>query len=473
MQKTILLLAGLVWSVSACDGTWSVEDGADENARATVFQNVRVLPMSGAGSLEGHSVIVEGARIAAIGPTSSTPAPEGARLIDGSGLTLMPGLADMHVHYWNAEEGALFVVNGITTVRNLWGAAVHFRFDTHAKGGDMVGPHVYTTGPLIDGPNPVWGDFSVLVESPEAAEAVVDAQFATGYAGIKLYEMLSEESYRAAVLAAKARGMKVSSHTPGSMTVEDLLALEIDSIEHLDGYAEALSGGRFDRGSMTPRTARLELWNHADEAAMEPLARRTAEAKVWNVVTLNVYTQLHQYAAEAEDFLARNEIRYVPPETMQFWRNAQESAGPAWAIVQEGEGARARFVKALFDAGAPLLVGTDTPNPFITPGYAIHDELDNLSKTGIPNDALLRMATTEAARYLDAEGKFGIVAEGARADLILVAGDPLTDLSVLRQPVGVMVNGHWRTREELIEVLEANAVEFERARKAEEDPRKQ
>jgi hypothetical protein len=109
----------------------------------------------------------------------------------------------MHVHYWNEEEGALFVVNGITTVRNLWGAAVHFRFDSRAKTGDAVGPHVYTTGPLIDGPNPVWGDSSVLVESPEAAEAAVDSQFATGYAGIKLYEMLSAEAYRAAVCAAK------------------------------------------------------------------------------------------------------------------------------------------------------------------------------------------------------------------------------------------------------------------------------
>ena len=227
------------------------------------------------------------------------------------------------------------------------GAAVLFRFDSRAKTGGVVGPHVYTTGPLIDGPNPVWGESSVLIESPAAAEAAVDSQFATGYAGIKLYEMLSEDVFRAAVSAAKSRGMKVSSHTPGSMSVEELLDLEIDSIEHLDGYAEVLSRGRFDASSMTRRIARLEMWSSANEAAMKPLARRTAEAKVWNVATLNVHTQLHKYSAEAEDFLLRNEIRYVPPSSIEFWRNAQDSTGTMWAAAQKGEGARAKFVKAL------------------------------------------------------------------------------------------------------------------------------
>ena len=140
MQKTIALLVGMAWLVSACNGTRAVEEGVNAGTRPTVFQHVRVLPMSDVAPLDDYNVIVEGARISVVCPANSTSAPDGARLIDGSGLTLMPGLADMHIHYWNEEEGALFVVNGITTVRNLWGAAVHFRFDSRAKTGDAVGP---------------------------------------------------------------------------------------------------------------------------------------------------------------------------------------------------------------------------------------------------------------------------------------------------------------------------------------------
>ena len=106
---------------------------------------------------------------------------------------------------------------------------------------------------------------------------------------------------------------------------------------------------------------------------------------------------------------------------------------PAAEEMREGRGARERWVKALYDAGAGLLVGTDTPNPFIVPGYSFHEEMDNLSRAGIPNDGLLRMATAEAARFLGEEGEFGVIAAGARADLILVEGDPLSDLDVLRR----------------------------------------
>lgn len=463
----ISLIIGMGLLLSGCDDQIALDPPVETDIGITAFQYVRVITIASDEVLNNQTVIVEGANISVIGSTDSTIIPNGARLIDGTGLTLMPGLTDMHAHYQEEEKGALFVVNGITTVRNMWGSTNSFRFDTRAKTNDLVGPNVYTTGPLIDGPNPIYGELSVLVDTPEAAVAAVDSQFATGYTGIKLYEMLTDELYKSAVSAAKERGMRIASHTPTAMQVEDLLELKIDSIEHLDGYGHALSRGQFDASPFSPAQLTSETWKYVDEAAIEPLAKKTAEANVWNIPTLTYFNEQYIYATDADNFFMRNEIRYVTPGVINYWQGRLERMKSRLPQLltrsQAGAGAREKFVKALYDVGAPLLIGTDTPNPFIVPGYSYHDELNHFSNAGIPIHDILRMATSEAARYLEVEGQFGIVAVGARADLILVAGDPLQKLSVLREPVGVMVNGHWRTHEELINVLESNASKFESA----------
>lgn len=125
-----------------------------------------------------------------------------------------------------------------------------------------------------------------------------------------------------------------------------------------------------------------------------------------------------------------------------MWRASPSALAATAELKKREQGAPQRWVKALYDAGAGLLVGTDTPNPFIVPGYSFHEEMANLSDAGIPHDGLLRMATSEAARFLSEQGEFGVVVAGARADLIVVRGDPLRDLAALRSPSYVMVNGH-------------------------------
>jgi imidazolonepropionase-like amidohydrolase len=203
-------------------------------------------------------------------------------------------------------------------------------------------------------------------------------------------------------------------------------------------------------------------WDRVDAARMTNLAAKTAEARMWNVPTLTVYTQLSEYAANAEEFFNRAETKYFSPAVVQSWRAGQASLAAMVETSREGRPGRERWVKALYDAGAGLLVGSDTPNPFIVPGYSFHEELDNLSRSGIPTDALLGMATREAARFLEQEGEFGVVAVNARADLILVEGDPLGDLEVLRRPAYVMLNGHLRDRAALQGELDALAARHSR-----------
>ena len=226
------------------------------------------------------------------------------------------------------------------------------------------------------------------------------------------------------------------------MRVEDLLELQVDSIEHLDGYQFSMTTEEIDFSGIHTLGFLYVGWKQADPELMARMARETAVAGVWNAPTLTVYTQLYEYAAEGEDYFSRDEARFLHPDDEEYWRSSQES------IVSLLDGARLarepmyEFVRMLHEAGADLLIGTDTPNPYIPPGFSIHDELANFSLAGLSNGDILRMATTGAARFLDEDAVFGLIQAGMRADLLLVPGNPLDDLSVLKEPSYIFVGGH-------------------------------
>lgn len=415
-----------------------------------VFENVRVLTMTDAGTLENRTVIVKGDRIDSIAE-SLVEAPISARVIDASGMTLLPGLADMHAHYDEPELGPLFLANGVTTVRQPLGMAHSFSGDALAKAGILAGPHVYASGPIMDGRYTSREGF-LRVATPDEARGAVAAQAAMGFRAVKLYDGLNRETFSDAVSAAHEFKLQVWAHTPYAMSYEDVLALGVDSIEHLWLAQYSLMDARPDPA--LPLARGVWGWNFVEDTRMAELAARTAEAGVWNVPTLTTYTQTQEHAANADEFFSRPEAEYLPPRLIRLWRLAGRTS--AGAVVNEvARRGRERWVKALFDAGAGLLVGTDTPIPFISPGYSFHEEMGNLSRAGIPNDALLRMATVEAARFLDEEGEFGVVTVGARADLILVEGDPSSELGLLRHPAYVVLNGHLWHRAALQRELDA------------------
>lgn len=436
-----------------------VDDGAKPSGPSNtdgvfVFENVRVLTMTGGGILQNARVIVADGEIVSAGPVGDSLPPEDAEIIDGTGKTLMPGLADMHVHYFSEGEGPLYLANGVTSVRNMWGTAETLRMADRVAQGTSVGPNIYTSGPLMDGADPVWGEDAMEIASPAQAEGAVESQRASGYNAVKLYAKLTPETYAAAAAAARARDMQIWTHVPGLMTVEDVIALEVDSIEHLDGYHTALAA-RDKKNSSS-----IERWRSADPAQMKDLAEMTAAAGVWNAPTLAVIYNRYVYGDDAEAFFAKPEAALIDAEIGDWWRGgAQHYDGTAPAA--EEAGARQReFIKALYDAGAGLLIGTDTPNPFVLPGYAIHDELAGFAAAGIPLKDVLRIATADAARFLGEEQTFGRVAPGLRADLVLLDGDPVADLDTLRDPAGVMAGGRWFPRADLKSMMGERAAEL-------------
>ena len=244
---------------------------AQETLPPFAFEDVDVVPMDTERVLEDQTVLVVDGRIAAIGPADTVDVPDGALRVRGRGRYLMPGLADMHVHCWTEEEHLLFLANGVTTVRNMWGAPHHLEWRRRAEAGELEGPTVYTTGPLIDGDPPHWPG-SVVVTDPEAARAEVARQKAAGYEAVKVYSRLSRECYDAIVEAAREHGLRVDGHVPGAVGIERALEARQDSIEHLEGYF---------------------LWDGAPPAGpYDGWVRATLEAGTWNCVTLVVIERL-------------------------------------------------------------------------------------------------------------------------------------------------------------------------------------
>jgi imidazolonepropionase-like amidohydrolase len=319
----------------------------------------------------------------------------------------------------------------------------------------VVGPYVYSSGQLIDGPGSFWGP-GVVVDTVEGVRERVRQDAEAGYIAIKLYAQLSPEQFRAGVEEARAHHLQVYSHVPASMTLEDVLDLHVDSVEHLDGYERSMGG---EGQGLQSR------WAAAPADRVAPLARRVAESGVWQVPTLIVNLAPSRAFVDMNAADAAPELRYAVKGLLDFWHSYPARLPPGtdfaarYRIVEQAHARRLEMLRALHEAHAPLLIGTDAPNPYVMYGFSIHEELGFFREAGFSNTEILRIATLDAARFLNKAGEFGIVREGARADFVLLDGDPERDLAVLRTPQGVMAAGHWYDRAR----LDALLAESERA----------
>ncbi len=425
---------------------------------------VSVVPLDGAPVLEHRTVIIRGGLIAALGASAELAVPSGALEIDGRGRYLLPGLADMHVHVWDERDLFLFVANGVTTVRNMFGSPQHLEWRRRIEAGELVGPQLYTAGPIIDGTPPVWPGSTVLTD-PAAAAGVVREQRAAGYDFLKPYARLSSDCYDALAAAAREQGLRLMGHVPEAIDLEHALAQGQATIEHLDGWAEAARAGDSPPGEKISFRNEHLAWEHLDPELEARLARRVREAGAWCCPTLVVLQKWVQ-GDGATELLARPEMRYASPILRAAWapespwnylKNLPEDlvAGVRGSVER-----RKLAVRALRDAGAGILAGTDMGNPYVLPGFALHEELANLVAAGLTPCEALRAASANAAECMQASDRWGTIAAGRRADLILVEANPLADVANAARRAGVVLHGRWYPEDELRAELERRAQEL-------------
>ena len=335
----------------------------------------------------------EGEVIVAVAEASDQPFPAGMTNIDGCGLTVVPGLADMHVHL-DPEDLENYLSAGVTTVRNLWGWPGLPPLIERVNKREVDGPTIHAISPGLDGPPEYW-PFTQIVMTPDQGREAVRKQKRDGWTTLKLYQDLSHDTYLAIVDEARQQGLDYGGHVSRKVGIDLALASGHRFIEHLSGYGVALNplgqGGAF-------------AWRTINEDGIPDLVAKTVEAGTWNCPTLAIFS-----------LIARGD-----------------------SVVR---GNRQRFVRALFEGGAPLLIGTDSGIDQTAPGSSVHDEMQEFVEAGIKEADVLRIATVEAARFLGAEGEFGQILPGARADMVLVSGNPVEDLALLRDPEVVVLRG--------------------------------
>ena len=425
---------------------------AQAPAPVIVFSNVSVLPMDRERVLDGQTVVVRGGTIVELGPAASVRVPQGATPVDGKGKFLMPAIAEMHAHIPGGNQPDalvertlfLYAANGLGTIRGMLGDPRHLQYRDRVAKGELFSPRIYTSGPSFNGKT---------VPTPEAAAKAVADQKAAGYDLLKIHPGVTRAAFDALDAKADELGIPFAGHVPLDVGLQRALEARYRSIDHLDGYVEALS-----REPLTSQFFGLNLINQVDESKISALVAATREAGTWMVPTQVLMDSL--LSEESPDAMAQwPEMKYMPADTIKNWinqKNGITGKAPA-ADRQKFLVLRRKIMKALLDGGVPFALGSDAPQWWNVPGFSAHRELRSLVAAGFTPFQALQSATINPARYFGTSASTGSVASGMRADLVLLDANPLSDIANTTRIAGVMLNGRWMSRADLDKRLAALA----------------
>jgi hypothetical protein len=445
-------------------GTWRLPHLAFPSRLASplAITHVAVVPLDTERVLPDQTVIIEHGRIQVLAPSNEVDISSLPAVLDGAGKYLMPGLADMHVHYWSPGDAPLFLAQGVTLVRNMSGAPFHLALQQQVERGEMPGPRIITTSPIVEGDSfllPLW----YRATHPADAERIVQECVQRGYEQIKVYNALTSDTLQALGQAAATCNVRMTGHCPTAMTFEEAIAAGMSCFEHLVGiWREHLKEGfeqRPDQNNLDLDVVLMTAHN-LDFEALRRLASQMAVKQVWNCPTLVALRWMHEaYTTGVADPSLRPWLKYVSHPAMQLWKELDPSQHrPQYEQWLKAWHARndtlLQVVSLLHEEGAPLLIGTDTSVRFVIQGLSVHQELANFVRAGLRPFEALSCATREAARFLDQSGEWGTVTAGKRADLLLVRANPLEDVAALHDLEAVFVNGFYLPRAELDALLD-------------------
>ncbi len=391
------------------------------------------------------TVFVSSGRISRIDTAPAADAVPARRAIEASGQTLIPGLIDAHVHVepWSAP---LFLKYGVTSVRD-----VHNTPDVIlplTRDDSPTRPRIVAAGAMLDGPGSFWPN-AIVVSDITSVRVAVRRQVEAGAGVIKVYTRLSSSMIAAIVQEARARGVPVAAHL-GRATATEAAIAGVTSIEHLSGVADAASGDRERlrraHDDFLGGWTAFELeWLRLQPAAIEQVARALVERGVTIVPTLALH--------EAFSRLADPDLRHdpsladVPAEVVQrAWAPADIMTRAKWTPETLAQFKRVipvlqRFVTLYAKLGGRVVAGTDTAQQFVVPGASLHRELELYVAGGLTPAQALKSATADAADLLGIAGRTGTIQSGKDADLVLVGGDPLTDIRATRRILNVVRGG--------------------------------
>jgi len=412
-------------------------DSVKTSPQACAFLHASVIPMTEERVLLDQTVLIANGKIAQVGPSKALLVPRGTCKIEARGKFLIPGLVDAHTHLLSPIELPLYLANGVTTVFNLDGHPAHLLWRKEIARGEMVGPSIFTTGPLFQ-----------RARTAEEDVRLVDEQADAGYDGVKIYVQVSKAEYPALIAEAKKRNLLLMGHVARGPDFE-LTVRSGQSIAHLEEFTYTFFNPQHDGND-----AHIVY----DESRIPEAVKLTKDAGVFVTPTLYTYATIVQQATDLDSFLKNPDLKYLPPWTQAQYQPAANRYKNGFAPDQYQQlrtslAFQRKLLKALFDAGVPLMCGTDAPEVGPLPGFGIHDELQEFVNDGLTPYQALQTATVNVARYLRHSNEFGTVQIGKQADLVLLDGNPLVAISNTRRIAGVMVRGQWMPHAQLTSMM--------------------
>jgi len=444
--------------------------------------NVTVIDMLSSDVRPGSTVIVTGNRITAVGPSDACSVPDGAKVIDGSGQYLMPGLWDTHVHAsrdLGIEYMPLLLATGVTGARDMAGDfAVTKRFREEIAAGTLAGPRIYAAGRRLNGANYLDVE-SIVVHDAEGARQAVRAQKALGVDFIKVYSLLEREAFEAIAEESKAVGLDFVGHAPYEITALEASEIGMKSLEHLlsinlgssgreaeifQDLADAVATGEKLAFVGQEILSQLDAAVSRDDAKCAALFTTLAANDTYQMPSLFGMKILTTYGGGGP-YPEADEFKYMSDAQRGVWRAQLDGflgllgddfiarRGELYTNLQD-------LLRLLHEADVPIISGTDSASIFMVPGFSLHSELEEMVAAGMPVFDVLRSATYKPAEFLGILDDLGTVEEGKLADLLLLAANPLENISNTQLVNAVVADGRLYERSDLDAVLakvEANA----------------
>ena len=394
-----------------------------------MLDNVRIVDGTGAAPIENGRIVLQGERIAAVGPAAKVAAPANAERVDLAGKTVIPGLIDLHFHIENDPRLALRqLAHGITAFRDpgQWNEKfVELRRMVAADG--LPGPRIFTTGPHIDGENPAYPADSVVARDAEEARRHAETNVAQGASALKIYFRLPMGSARAVIDVCNAHRIPCTAHLE-VLDAGELIAAGLHGVEHITSFGVGL-------------VPRLQAETYRQAVLRNNDARRDGRYRLFSAIDLDgpeakaLYAVVKQRRPWVDATLAVFERRADKP--------AEGTSAELAAVQAAGFRKMQQLTRRLSREGARIVMGGHTEVPFAARGEAPWRELELLVDSGFTPLEAITAATTTAAGFLFRDKELGALRAGLQADLVVLDGNPAADISAIRKVERVMVAGRW------------------------------
>jgi Imidazolonepropionase and related amidohydrolases len=397
---------------------------APVGSSAIVVRNGNVFDSESGALRPNTSVLVKGDRIVAVGPAASIKAPAGARVIDASGKTVIPGMWDMHTHldFTGEEDGVLQLASGITTVRDMASNiddAVSRR--ARANDGTLLAPREILAG-FMDGPGAWAGPTEILVSTPEQAKHWIAVYDSLGYKQIKVYNLIHPDLIPLIAAEAHKRGMRLSGHVARGLSVPAAVTLGYDEIQH----AAFLFSTFYEDSLFVPKmrsygqvAAAVAPHFNVDGPEMTGLIGFLHDHHTVIDGTFNAWLSRGALLSDGTDMVFGPSLNWLPPVMKRELTSSPTLDPEARSIEKLRDEAYMRLLKRLYDGGVTLVAGTDNVG-----GISYNGELEIYERAGIPGAKVLQIATIVPARVMKEDADYGSIAPGKVADLLIVSGKP-------------------------------------------------